>query len=214
MRRRIFWIFLFVLGSAFLGATVFREQVAQAIGSAGSAPVTETNVDSHGFIRVHEQGTVPVTGTVSISGSSNTVNLGSSDHDLLDSSNTHLANIDTQTSKLNFDSNGNLKTTGAAPPNATGSCWWRIDIGHAGNTGIGCNQLTATSLVVGGADDNVTVIFSGPSGEVRLFGSGEDGQEQWVVPIPEGFVVNHIGAICDNIVEDCKLFAEAVGRVG
>ena len=90
MRRGIFWIFLFVLGASLLGATVFREQVAQAVGStSGSAPVTETNLDANGFIRVHDQGTVNValtsTGsTVKIDPAGNTVSLSSTDRAKLD----------------------------------------------------------------------------------------------------------------------------------
>jgi hypothetical protein len=57
MRRAIIPALLLVLLSVVLGATVFREQVAQA---AATLLVREQNTDSQGNIKVHEQGTANV----------------------------------------------------------------------------------------------------------------------------------------------------------
>jgi hypothetical protein len=57
MRRAIIPALLLVLVSVVLGATVFREQVANA---AATLLVRETNTDAQGNIRVHEQGTANV----------------------------------------------------------------------------------------------------------------------------------------------------------
>jgi len=207
MRRRIFWIFLVVLGSTFLGATVFRDQVAQAVGSAGgSAPVTEQNVDANGFIRVHEQGTVPVTGTLSISSSANTVNLGSSDHNLLDSSNTHLASIDSQTSKLKFDSDGNLKTT-TAHAATNGGCGQPMDVGAGDSTSFNCGPVNASLIVVGGFDDSARIRFRHFGfNQLVLAGGGDDGSDEYVIPLSQPIPVDSVSVTCDNFVEDCKFF--------
>src|SRR2546423_4005453 len=57
MRRAIVPALLLVLVSVVLGATVFREQVAQA---AATLMVREQNTDAQGNIKVHEQGTAAV----------------------------------------------------------------------------------------------------------------------------------------------------------
>src|SRR6266566_8158075 len=53
MRKAIIPALLLVLVSVVLGATVFREQVANA---AATLMVRETNTDAQGNIKVHEQG--------------------------------------------------------------------------------------------------------------------------------------------------------------
>ena len=76
MRRALIPAFLLLLASFFLGATVFREQVAQAaqavsativgpldaqgnvkVHEQGTANTHEQNTDANGDIKVHEQGT-------------------------------------------------------------------------------------------------------------------------------------------------------------
>jgi hypothetical protein len=75
MRRVIIPALLLILLSVVLGATVFREQVAQA---AATLMVREQNTDANGNIKVHEQGTaavhvnnLPATQAVTISGPAN-----------------------------------------------------------------------------------------------------------------------------------------------
>jgi hypothetical protein len=72
MRRPLAFVVLAVLAGAVLAGTVFRNDIAQAAGLAGSAPVTvmntpaqavpvrEQNLDSNGNVKVSVQGTVPV----------------------------------------------------------------------------------------------------------------------------------------------------------
>jgi len=57
MRKALIPALLLVLVSVVLGATVFREQVAQA---AATLMVREQNLDANGNIKVHEQGTATV----------------------------------------------------------------------------------------------------------------------------------------------------------
>jgi hypothetical protein len=65
-RRASIGALLLVASGAILGATVFRTDIAQATGLAQPpTPVREQNLDGGGNIRVHEQGVVPVEGTVS-----------------------------------------------------------------------------------------------------------------------------------------------------
>lgn len=70
MRKALIPAFLLVLGSLVLGATVFRDPLANAAafaqsvfisnGTSDPVPVAEQNRDAAGNIRVHEQGTANV----------------------------------------------------------------------------------------------------------------------------------------------------------
>jgi hypothetical protein len=64
MRKAIAAAILLLVGSAALGATVFRTQIAGA--AQPPQPVREVNTDANGNIKVHEQGTA----TVSVDSSS------------------------------------------------------------------------------------------------------------------------------------------------
>jgi len=64
-RRAIVGALLLVGLGVALGATVFRTDIARAAGLAKAQPVEEQNLDGNGNIRVHEQGTASVQGTVS-----------------------------------------------------------------------------------------------------------------------------------------------------
>jgi hypothetical protein len=88
MRRHAIIGALLLIGlGVILGATVFRTDIAQATGLAQSVtvtntpaqaiPVREQNLDG-GNIKVHEQGTANVTGTVGLSSSGNTVKIDGS----------------------------------------------------------------------------------------------------------------------------------------
>src|SRR5690348_10791348 len=110
MRRVIVIVALLGTGVV-LGATGIGGTIADAatpftnviIGntSTNPVPVAEQNLDN-GNVRVHEEGTATVAGTVA---------LGSTDSDNLDAAATHLSRIDTAASKLAFDGSGNLKTS-------------------------------------------------------------------------------------------------------
>jgi len=114
--------------------------VAGPPNAAGSAPVTETNVDANGRIRVHEQGTVSsqvtnfpldpngnlkVSGSATVTGTVEARQSGPWSVGLDPAASTHLGNIDTATSGLRYDTDGNLMvsvapTTSAADPSVAG----------------------------------------------------------------------------------------------
>jgi hypothetical protein len=183
-----------------LGATVFRDDIAQAAGMAGSAPVTVTNTSAN---------PVPVSGTVGL-GAANTDHLANID--------TQTGSIDTQTKKLSFDTGGNLKTTvtQVAPSSNTntGTCWRRFSVSAGSSDFWSCGSLfNATLLMVGGADDDVRIDFMfGGFQKLSLFGSGLDGNQQWQLPLQApGIAINGIRVDCQNFIEDCDLFAGAEG---
>jgi hypothetical protein len=89
------------LGGTIAGAATPLSNVMIGNTSTNPVPVTEQNVDN-GNIRVHEEGTATVAGTVS---------LGTTDANNLDAAATHLSRIDTAASKLAFDGTGDLKVS-------------------------------------------------------------------------------------------------------
>ena len=224
MRRVIFWAFLLILASSVLGATVFSDQIASA--SSNDKPATlvvEQNVDANGYIRTHEQG------TASVALSPADVGRLDASNGKLDTVNGHLAAIESQASKLSFDSTGNLKTasqgtqtvhidnasiatTSDRPNNFAFSR--QIDLG-AGETGAYApnSVLLVSTVVVGGADDSVTVNFRRPDGFSALFlyGGGLDGSDNYQLPLATPILVGAVIVHCENFIEDCKLSFSAVG---
>src|SRR6185503_10131744 len=107
--RRILAVTALLGAGVLLGTTGLGGTIADAatpftnviIGntSTNPVPVTEQNLDN-GNVRVHEEGTATVAGTVS---------LGSTDANNLDSAATHLSRIDSAATKLAFDGGGSLK---------------------------------------------------------------------------------------------------------
>jgi hypothetical protein len=199
------------LGSVVLGATVFREPLARAAGAAGiasvsvandkehSIPVREQNLDANGNIKVHEQGTV----SFGISSTANTVSLGTADHTLLDTASTKLASIDSQTSKLKFDSNGNLETASHQVP-ANYSCGQPVSMSAGDSLTLNCGPVNASLIVVAGFDDKVRIRFrNGATNVLVLSGSGSDGNSEYVIPLTAPISMNNVGITCDNLVEDC-----------
>ena len=224
MRRGIFWIFLFVLGASLLGATVFREQVAQAVGStSGSAPVTETNLDANGFIRVHDQGTVNValtsTGsTVKIDPAGNTVSLSSTDRAKLDTANTHLRNIEGQANKLNFDGSGNLKTAASPPALATKFYNRTFSVDNDNTTHLFDfpEKIKATMIIVSNADDDLFIDFydaqnGGLNFNLRLNGEGKDGAANYTLPLSQPLEVNGVDLLCANTISNCRFTINVIG---
>ena len=211
MKRALIPAFLLVLGSVVLGATVFREPLAHAAGAVGitsvavandkehAIPVREQNLDANGNIKVHEQGTV----TFGISSTANTVNLGTADHTLLDSASTKLTSIDSQTSKLKFDSNGNLETAPQQAP-ANTACGSPISMSAGDDLTLNCNQVNASLIIVAGFDDKVRIRFrNGGNNQLVLSGSGRDGNSEYVIPLTQPLAINNVNVSCENLVEDC-----------
>jgi hypothetical protein len=221
MRRALIPAFLLLLGSTVLGATVLREPLASAatsissLAAGGSAPVTEQNVDTNGNIKVHEQGVA-------------NVNLTSAGQGALDNANAHLASIDAQTSKLNFDGSGDLKTApqgtqtvhvdnsslATSQPAATKSFGQSVDISAGDQQFIGFGGVVNASLIiVAGADDSVFVDFRNAFGGniLVLRGSGEDGTDQYELPSSQPIATTGVNFDCRNLIEDCKLSFQVVG---
>jgi len=105
---------LLLLVGVVLVASVFGGELAGAAGkrtareAATPLSVREQNLDASGFIRVHEQGTASVSGTVGLSSSANTVKLDPTANSV---------------SVTNTDNNGNVKVheQGTANVNVTNS---------------------------------------------------------------------------------------------
>ena len=224
MSRAIFWAFLLILASSVLGATVFSDQIANA-GSKGkpSTPVVEQNVDANGYIRTHEQGTANVALGAADAGRLDAANAK------LDTSNGHLASIESQAAKLNFDDGGNLKTapqgtqtvhidnssitTSADRPNNFAFSR-RVDLDAGSSAFYSTNGNFLVSLVaVGGADDSVTINFQRPDGFAALFlyGGGLDGSDSYQLPLTTPILIDGVFVHCANFIEHCKLSFSAVG---
>ncbi len=241
MRRAIFWAFLLLLASTLLGATVFRDEIAQATN--GSAPVTETNIDGNGYIRVHEQGTANVTGTFELSSiantvkldssantvkldpSANTVALSSTDRDKLDTANTHLSHIDNATGKFNFDGNGNLQTTIPAPAPTTKFFWpgsvtpQIIPDDGQNHTRMFPSEINASLIIAEGTDDDLVIDFKNGCADfscvtLELNGGSstlEGGSNSFHLALTQPIPMDRVTFFCGNASSDCRFNLEVVG---
>src|SRR3954451_23136095 len=179
MRKALIPAFLLVATAIVLGSTVFREQVVNAATTPfQNVVVTNTSTNP---IPVQQVGTstTSVSGTVGIDPSKNTVNLDSTDSG-------HLANIEGDLGKLNFDGSGNLETTAqTASPGAVkeqctngGSSGWGV---NGDNVPLCSKQnFYATDITASGMDDNMAIDFM-DSGNVvlELLGSGINGADSY-----------------------------------
>lgn len=147
--------------------------------AAGSAPVHEVNVDANGLIRVHEQGTVmsqvtnfpldpsgslSVAGNVAVTGTVGATQSGPWSVGLDPAASSSLSNIDTATSGLQYDTDGNLKVS-VAP---TGSA---ADPSVADQTPFGFNPATAFP-----AGTHVTINAGGPARVTSYFVQAIEGK--------------------------------------
>jgi len=231
--RRIVVIAALLGAGVVLGATGLGGTIADAatpftnviIGNTSTdpVPVTEQNVDN-GNIRVHEEGTATVAGTVS---------LGSADADNLDAAATHLSRIDTAASKLAFDGSGSLKVapqgtqtvhvdntslqvSGPAPmqtlfadegitvtnDNATHT----IDSKNA--------RLYADFVALGGLEGTSAVFFmNGSTPDLVLDGPVGHGQDSYVLNLTRPVAYDSIQVFCSNPTP-CKLGLTVSGTVG
>jgi hypothetical protein len=232
VRRAIFWAFLLLLGSLVLGATVFHDQIANAVASA---PVTETNVDANGFIRVHEQGTANVTGTfnlsqaantVKIDSSANTVALSSVDRDKLDGANTHLSHIENATGKFNFDPDGNLKTSSLPPAPATkhyfpGSLTPQIVTNDGqDHTLMFPSEVNASLIIAEGTDDELEMEFKNGGCQdfscITLWLHGgssifDGGSNDFHLALTQPIPMDRVTFNCGNSSTNCRFNLEVIG---
>jgi hypothetical protein len=152
-------------------------------GKAGSAPVTETNVDASGRIRVHEQGTVlsqvtnlpldaagnlRTSGSAVVSGTVGATQSGPWSVGLDPAASSFLSNIDTATSGLRYDVDGNLKVSVAPTSSAA-------DPSVADQSPFGFGAASAfpageSFTINHGADTRVTSYFvQALEGEIKVF---------------------------------------------
>ena len=155
-----------------------------SVGATGAAPVREQNLDANGSIRVHEQGTVmsqvtnfplnpdgslKTSGSASVTGTVAATQSGPWSVGLDLAASSYLSNIDTATSGLRYDTDGNLKVS-VAP---TGSA---ADPSVADQTPFGINPAagipagTHVTINAGGGPARVTSYFvQAIEGKVQAF---------------------------------------------
>lgn len=115
-----------LVAGALVALNVSAASAAEPPRAAGSAPVHEVNVDANGLIRVHEQGTVMsqvsnfpldpggnlrVSGNVGVTGTVEATQSGPWSVGLDAAASSFLGNIDSATSGLSYDTDGNLKVS-------------------------------------------------------------------------------------------------------
>jgi hypothetical protein len=254
MRRRPIIGALLLIGvGVVLGTTVFRDDIAQAAGLAGSAPVTvlntpdqavptrEQNTDGSGAIKVHEQGTASVSGTVGLSASANTVkldpaantvNLGTTDSGKLSTADSHLSSIDSATGQFRFDGGGNLKVAPQGTQtvhvdntslSVAGPAPTQTLIFNDGFTVPNDNAnhevasfkvpLYADFISAGGMTGNQLLTFQlGTTPVLFLQGSVNKGQESWVLNLTHPVEFDNVQAACAN-ASNCLIGVSISGTI-
>jgi hypothetical protein len=231
--RRILVTASLLTAGALLGGTVFKGAIADAatpftnviIGNTSTepVPVTEQNVDN-GNIRVHEEGTAAVSGTVS---------LGSADAGNLDAAATHLSRIDLAAAKLAFDGGGNLKVapqgtqtvhvdntslqvSGPAPMQTLfADEGIQVTNDNATHT-IDTHNATiyADFVALGGLEGTSAVFFMlGTTPQLVLDGPVGHGQDSYVLNLTRPVAYDSIQVFCSNPTP-CKLGLSVSGTVG
>jgi hypothetical protein len=191
--------------------------------STEPVPVTEQNVDN-GNIRVHEEGTAAVSGTVS---------LGSADAGNLDAAATHLSRIDLAAAKLAFDGGGNLKVapqgtqtvhvdntslqvSGPAPMQTLfADEGIQVTNDNATHT-IDTHNATiyADFVALGGLEGTSAVFFMlGTTPQLVLDGPVGHGQDSYVLNLTRPVAYDSIQVFCSNPTP-CKLGLSVSGTVG
>jgi hypothetical protein len=234
MKRLALTAILTLLGAVVLGATVFRDQMAQATGLAGTAPVSEQNVDSHGLIRTHEQGTADVNvtnsslqisgtpsvkldssgNTVKLDPSNNTVNLGTGDSSKLSATNAKLDALNTKVDDVNTRLSAIQANTAAEAPVADWHFYTSITgLGHFQTTDPisfgGTHDVSLISIETAFDHDNVRVFLITATGTVMVIANIQSGERAFPVPIR----ATGIQFECANAIESCNIDAAyAVGH--
>ena len=148
------------------GTLVSLNAVAVLAGppEAPGAPVHEVNVDANGLIRVHEQGTVmsqvtnfpldpsgslSVAGNVGVTGTVAATQSGPWSVALDPAAAGYLSNIDTATSGLRYDTDGNLKVS-VAPSDSVADPSVADQSPFGFNSGAGLTAGTHVTISAGG----------------------------------------------------------------
>ena len=191
--------------------------------STNPVPVTEQNLDN-GNIRVHEEGTANVSGTVS---------LGTTDANNLDAAATHLSRIDTAASKLAFDGGGNLKVDPQGTQTVhvdntslqvSGPSPMQTLFADEGITVTNDNathtidshnaKLYADFVALGGLEGTSAVFFMlGSTAQLVLAGPVGHGQDSYVLNLTHPVTYDSIQVFCANPTP-CKLGLSVSGTVG
>jgi hypothetical protein len=231
--RRILVIAALLGVGVLLGATGLGGTIADAatpftnviIGntSTNPVPVTEQNLDS-GNVRVHEEGTATVAGTVS---------LGSADSNNLDAAATNLSRIDAAASKLAFDGSGNLKVSSQGTQTVHVDNTSLAVSGPApmqslfADEGISVTNDNATHTIdshnatlyadfvaLGGLEGTSAVFFmNGTTPDLVLDGPVGHGQDSYVLNLTHPVPYDSIQVFCSNPTP-CKLGLTVSGTVG
>jgi hypothetical protein len=221
MRKRLIAAFLLVAAAIVLGSTVFREQIVSAATTPfQNVVVTNTNTNPVPVTQVGTS-TTNVSGTVGIDPTKNTVKLDSGGNTvILDSTDSgHLANIENDLGKLNFDGSGNLETTAqtASPGAVTEQCT------NSGESAWGVNgdnvplcsgqDFYATDITASGMDDNMVLDFMYKGNIVlELLGSGNNGADSYQLDLTHPIHVDEIDASCDNGSSQCDFSLAVLGN--
>jgi hypothetical protein len=161
-----------LVAGALVALNMSAASAAEPPRAAGSAPVHKVNVDANGLIRVHEQGTVMsqvnnfpldpggnlrVSGNVGVTGTVEATQSGPWSVGLDPAASSSLSNIDTATSGLHYDTDGNLKVSMAgsgSPADPTPADFPPFGV-HASGTITAGESITVNAF----ADVNVTSYF-------------------------------------------------------
>jgi hypothetical protein len=224
MRKPLLAAFLLVVAAIVLGSTVFREQIVSAATTPfQNVVVTNTNTNPIPVTQVGTS-TTSVSGTVGIDPSKNTVKLDSSGNTVnLDSTDSgHLANIEGDLGKLNFDSSGNLETTAqtASPGAVTQQCLnggitsaWSITHNTDDFALCSSQDFYATSITASGMDDNMFIDFLHKGNIVLdLPGGGANGADSYQLDLSHPIHVDEIDATCHNGLTSCDFSLAVLGN--
>ena len=165
-----------------LGGTVLREPIASAGQSIGATILGP--LDAQGNVRVHEQGTASVSGTVGLAASANSVKI---------------------------DPSANAVTPVSAPSDALGEIVGvAAAAGQLETTPL--NEVVDASLLVVNSDDNVYTILFTHNGQLvfALEGPVGKGASHYVLPFPTPIRFDSVTVLCGNT--QCSAGVSVAGR--
>lgn len=196
MRKAFIPVFLLVLGSVVLGATVFREQIVHAATTPFQQVVIQNT--STNPVPVQQAGTSSVSGTVKLDPAGNTVGLDSTDSTHLAGTDSHLANLDA-----------------AAGATVSSVCREPSDIDNDHDGHVLCSTSGSwdiSTIVATGMDDDMILHFLNHSDiQLTLLGADADGTDTYQLNLPIPMKANEIDATCLNLIDDCRFIVEALG---
>jgi hypothetical protein len=157
-------------------------------------------------------GSVPVSGSVGIDPSANTVALDPTDSGKLDTANGHLNSLDRTVSEMGFAAHHILETS-ATPPQPAGFAESFSPSGQGGVSQFGSTVEVSLVTVTGGADLGDIEILLGNHVELELLGPGSGGPSTWVIPVSTPFEADALRLDCHTPVAGgaCSAQVNVVG---